>query len=59
MTILDWRIVASEVELMRVLLEKGVEVDCSSDAGPPLSVGHEQIRVVEILLDYWCQRKQF
>jgi hypothetical protein len=39
LTILDWRIVASEVEFTRVLLEKGVEVDCSSDAGPPLSFG--------------------
>jgi hypothetical protein len=39
LTILDWRIVANEVELMRVLLEKGVEVDYSSHAGPPLSFG--------------------
>jgi hypothetical protein len=39
LTILDWQIVVSEVELMRVLLEKGVEVEFSSDAGPPLSFG--------------------
>lgn len=37
LTILGWCIIVGEVELMRVLLEKGVEVDCSSDAGPPLS----------------------
>jgi hypothetical protein len=52
--ILGWCIIVGEVELMRVLLEKGVEVDCSSDAGPPLiwAAGHEHIPAVEILLDH-------
>jgi hypothetical protein len=61
LTILGWCIIVGEVELMRVLLEKGVEVDCSSDAGPPLiwAAGHEHIRAVEILLDHGANVSSF
>lgn len=55
---------------MKLLVEKGVDVDCPSDAGPPLiwAAGHEHLKAVQFLLDsganvraFWClfvSRKQ-
>lgn len=37
---------------MKALLEKGVDVDCPSDAGSPLiwAAGHDHLKAVELLL---------
>lgn len=41
-------------DIVRLLLEKGVNVDVPSDAGPPLiwAAGHDRFDVVKLLLDY-------
>lgn len=46
--------VAGNIELLKYLLSKGVEVDSESDAGTPLiwAAGHAQPEAVKVLLEH-------
>lgn len=47
-------LVAGDIELLRYLISKGVDVDSQSDAGPPLiwAAGHGQQDAVKVLLEH-------
>jgi ankyrin repeat protein len=47
-------LLTGEIELLRILLSKGVDVDSQSDAGTPLiwAAGHGQEDAVKVLLEH-------